>query len=563
RSAVAGGKLSIPVLPIFKPGFTAGYTLAEPNADWPDPGALPVATGPKLEWRGLATFQFQDLASSAPNLMFNFGKTGSVSVYGAGFEWAARNLAFYVEAVSQQGSGSSGPLDSTNGRLMLTPGVALGSPTGVTMKAGYTFAAGKDAVPELVVALCSAAPFTRRLPKQTGGIATDGTATGGIATGGTATGGIAPGAIGAGSIAGSVTDVSTCAPLAATVTFPDNPKMATLTADAGTGIFQVKKVPTGAVTVEVSAEGYVKQVVSLPVENNKIAIYEFKLRPLVAYGTIAGTVVDDVTSAPMAARIEFPGSTIGPVNADAAAGAFKVDKVKTGVYTLTASADKHIPATITLSVEEDKLATATFKLTPTATAIAVTGRVSDKKTDSSLAATVTFNTAGFNTDPATGVYKAQMMAGSYTVVVESKGYVKQTAALIIEKDKPLVKDFQLLKVGMSITLRGIYFDFDKSTIKPESRPALEDAAKMLKDNPTINVEIQGHTDSVGSADYNLSLSDRRAAAVVAYLVTNLGIDQSRLTSRGYGKTMPIATNSTDAGRALNRRVEFKIIGEKQ
>ena len=61
----------------------------------------------------------------------------------------------------------------------------------------------------------------------------------------------------------------------------------------------------------------------------------------------------------------------------------------------------------------------------------------------------------------------------------------------------------------------------------------------------------------------LSLSDRRAAAVVAYLVTNLGIDQSRLTSRGYGKTMPIATNSTDAGRALNRRVEFKITGEKQ
>ncbi len=68
---------------------------------------------------------------------------------------------------------------------------------------------------------------------------------------------------------------------------------------------------------------------------------------------------------------------------------------------------------------------------------------------------------------------------------------------------------------------------------------------------------------MGSVDYNLSLSDRRAAAVVAYLVTNLGIDQSRLTSRGYGKSMPIAPNSTDAGRALNRRVEFKIIGEKQ
>ena len=154
------------------------------------------------------------------------------------------------------------------------------------------------------------------------------------------------------------------------------------------------------------------------------------------------------------------------------------------------------------------------------------------------------------------------MPGSYTVVVESKDYVKQTAALIIEKDKPQVRDFALLKVGMSITLRGIYFDFDKSTIKPESRPALEDAAKMLSENPTIKVEIQGHTDSKGSDSYNLALSDRRAAAVVAYLVTNLGVDPSRLTSRGYGEGMPIATNDTDAGRALNRRVEFAIIGEK-
>ena len=161
------------------------------------------------------------------------------------------------------------------------------------------------------------------------------------------------------------------------------------------------------------------------------------------------------------------------------------------------------------------------------------------------------------------MYKAQLMPGSYTVVVESKDYVKQTAALIMEKDKPQVRDFAMLKVGMSITLRGIYFDFDKSTIKPESRPALEDAAKMLNENPTINVEIQGHTDSKGSDEYNLSLSDRRAASVVAYLTQNLGIDRSRLTSRGYGESQPIATNDTDAGRALNRRVEFMVLGEKK
>jgi outer membrane protein OmpA-like peptidoglycan-associated protein len=364
-----------------------------------------------------------------------------------------------------------------------------------------------------------------------------------------------------GTITCSVTDAKTGAALTAKVNFPEDDRMASFTTDA-TGVFEVKKVRTGVTVVEVSADGYNKQAVPLSVEKDKVVNYEFKLRSLKSYGTIAGTVVDAVSSAPMAARIEFPGTALAPMNASATSGAFKIDKVETGVYTLTASADKYIPATITVAVEDGKLATATFKLAPTATAVAVTGRVYDKKTDASLSATVTFNNVVYNTDPATGVYKAQLMPGSYTVVVESKDYVKQTAALIIEKGKPLVRDFAMLKVGMSITLRGIYFDFDKSTIKPESRPALEDAAKMLKENPTISVEIQGHTDSKGSDSYNLSLSDRRAASVVLYLVQNLGIDHSRLTSRGYGESMPIATNDTDSGRALNRRVEFAVTGEK-
>ncbi len=215
-------------------------------------------------------------------------------------------------------------------------------------------------------------------------------------------------------------------------------------------------------------------------------------------------------------------------------------------------------------MEDNKLATATFKLSPAERAVAITGKVSDKKTGDGLAATVTVPEAGnavFNTDPATGVYKAQLMAGSYTMIVEAKDYLKQTIALVVEKGKPMVKDFELVKVGMSITLKGIYFDFNKATIKTESKPALDNAAKILTDNPTIKVEIQGHTDSVGSSEYNLKLSDRRAQSVVNYLVQNYGIDINRLTAKGYGKTMPIADNSTAEGRALNRRVEFVILSQ--
>jgi outer membrane protein OmpA-like peptidoglycan-associated protein len=531
----AGGKLSIPIIPVLKIGGTANYTFKyrDTTKGFLDREALPYSADDPLAWSALVTLQFQDISPSAPNLIVNYGKVAGKTQYGAAIELQGTGFGLFLEGVSlQNGTDIFG---TTDGHLHLTPGVVLGNANEGFLKVGYTFSSGTmDGVKqpnELLLGLGFATPFGKHKPAMYG------------------------------TITGTVTNASTGAPVVATVAFPDNPKMAAITTGTD-GIFEAKKAPVGAVTVEVSADGYNKQAVPLAVEENQVTNYQFKLRPLKTYGTIAGTVIDAVTNAPMAARIEFPGTSLVPVNADPTTGAFKVDKVETGVYTLTANADKYVPATITMAVEDNKLATATFKLSPAEAAVAVTGRVSDKKTDASLGATVTFDNTVFNTDPATGVYKAQLMPGSYTVVVESKDYVKQTTALIVEKDKPFVRDFALLKVGMSITLKGIYFDFDKATIKPESKPALEAAAKMLTENPTINVEIQGHTDSKGSDAYNLSLSDRRAASVVSYLVTNLGIDPSRLTSKGYGESMPIATNDTDAGRALNRRVEFKILGEK-
>jgi outer membrane protein OmpA-like peptidoglycan-associated protein len=543
----AGGKLSIPILPVLKLGFTSSYTFMSGRSDtnnvwWLDKYALPQAGDPdlppgtrssKLTWAGLMTLQLQDVLATAPNLMFNYGQINEEKRYGMGVELAGRAFALFAEMLSRQKPGSTGMFDTKTGHVYITPGVVFGNVSDVAVKAAYSFAMGDHSNNELIGGIIIGTGFGAR-PKAEYG-----------------------------TITGTVTDEKTGAALAANVEFPDNAKLAGIRTEASSGVFKSRKVPVGSITVEASADGYQKQTVPIAVENNKVSEYAFKLRPLKTYGTIAGTVLDAATSAPMAARIDFPGSQIQSTNSDAAAGAFKVAKVETGVYTVTASADKYIKATVTLAVEDGKLAVATFKLTPAAGAVIVTGKVYDKQTNAPLSATVAFNAAVVTTDPATGVYKAQLNPGSYTVVVESKDYVKQTAALVVEKDKPLVRDFAMLKVGMSITLRGIYFDFDKSTIKPESRPALEDAAKMLNENPTINVEIQGHTDSKGSDSYNLSLSDRRAASVVAYLTQNLGINASRLTSRGYGESMPIATNDTDAGRALNRRVEFKIIGEKQ
>jgi OOP family OmpA-OmpF porin len=105
------------------------------------------------------------------------------------------------------------------------------------------------------------------------------------------------------------------------------------------------------------------------------------------------------------------------------------------------------------------------------------------------------------------------------------------------------------------TIGGAQFDFNKAAIKPAGRDVLDKAVKTLKDNPDLRVVVEGHTDSIGSEAYNQKLSERRAEAVRAYLVSQ-GIAASRISTRGYGKTRPVASNKTEAGRAENRRAEI-------
>lgn len=115
-----------------------------------------------------------------------------------------------------------------------------------------------------------------------------------------------------------------------------------------------------------------------------------------------------------------------------------------------------------------------------------------------------------------------------------------------------------LETQGSVNLYGILFDYDQDMVKPESKPALDQIAKVLTDKPALRLKIIGHTDNVGSAAYNLDLSTRRAANVSAALVGGYGIDPSRLSFEGAGLSRPIASNDTDEGRAQNRRVELVV-----
>ena len=107
-------------------------------------------------------------------------------------------------------------------------------------------------------------------------------------------------------------------------------------------------------------------------------------------------------------------------------------------------------------------------------------------------------------------------------------------------------------------IKGIFFDVDKDTIKAKSKPTLDNAVKVLKDFPSVKVEISGHTDADGNRDHNVDLSRRRAESVKKYMVDK-GLDASRITTRGAGPDEPIADNKTAKGKAQNRRIEFKLV----
>ena len=121
-----------------------------------------------------------------------------------------------------------------------------------------------------------------------------------------------------------------------------------------------------------------------------------------------------------------------------------------------------------------------------------------------------------------------------------------------------VVDLDGCEVEAVISLEGVHFDFDKATLRPEAIAILDKAVGLLKTQASVVVEVAGHTDSVGSEEYNQGLSERRAIAVKDYLESQ-GITATRLSARGYGEAQPVASNDTDEGRAQNRRVELIVL----
>lgn len=167
-------------------------------------------------------------------------------------------------------------------------------------------------------------------------------------------------------------------------------------------------------------------------------------------------------------------------------------------------------------------------------------------------------------DPNTGSYRITLTKGkNYGIRAEAKGYlsVNENFELAsVTEYKEINKDLLLMPimVGESIMLNNVFFEQGRPALKSQSFPELDRLVEIMQDNPTVKIELGGHTDNVGNKDALKTLSENRVKAVKEYLVSK-GINKDRITGRGYGGTVPVVPNTTEANRQRNRRVEFKIV----
>jgi OmpA-OmpF porin, OOP family len=194
------------------------------------------------------------------------------------------------------------------------------------------------------------------------------------------------------------------------------------------------------------------------------------------------------------------------------------------------------------------------------------GRVTNASNGQGIAAHIVFHSAAINSmiSTAAGNYEIHLADKlSYTVRVDAKGYVGLFEKIdLTNQTQPLEINFKLqpVAVGISVNLRSVLFKQSLPDLLPESYDELNMVVEFLKANPTVEIELAGHTDNAGNAKANIKLSRDRAMRIKNYL-SEQGIDARRMKGVGYGGSKPIASNKTEEGKKLNRRVEFKIIKE--
>ncbi|MDD2890465.1 MAG: OmpA family protein [bacterium] len=329
-----------------------------------------------------------------------------------------------------------------------------------------------------------------------------------------------------GMLTGRVIDAVTKKGIDAIITATRTPKTVS---EPGSGVYDAD-VSAGKVRVTVTKDGYNGDSKFVTVERGEKAVLDFELMPQISKSALVGRVIDKWSTLPV------NNAKITVLSAQ------KMASVASSSY-------KPTEITTTIKGEEYRLNVNTGKWEKIEAADSTSKGYEVAKLIDSISMT--------NKE---GLYKLDSLpSGRYVVTAEYPDYITQSSPIVCKPGETEILNFELL--AEKIILYGVHFEFDSSRIFVDSYILLDKIVSFLNENSGINVEIGGHTDWVADDEYNMDLSQRRAESVRRYLIAH-GISPKRITAKGYGEAVPIADNATDEGRALNRRIELKILRKK-
>ncbi len=355
-------------------------------------------------------------------------------------------------------------------------------------------------------------------------------------------------------------------PVLASLSF-EGTNLPNVATDPLSGKFEARMTPD-TYTVKVVANGFNPQTKRIRVVDKRTTRVNFRLEPIQRFGTLMGKL-ETRDGRPVAGVISFNNPKVRPIAANPETGQFE-DKVEPGTYQVKAMAQGYEPAVTNIAIVSGRTTLANFVLNPVVTAGTLRGVVVDAKTGQGVYAVISSPNGEFSNivaDPESGAFVQKLPAGEYAVKAAAPNYKADTKQVRIANGQTTDVRFelqgfdkiQITKENIEIKEK-IRFATGKATILFDSYPLLDEIAQAIKDSPSMQVVIEGHTDSSGADAYNLKLSQQRAQAVKDYLAAR-GIESERLKAQGYGEERPIAPNDTEEGREKNRRVEFNIIAQ--
>jgi|GEM_PF-1036598 len=372
-----------------------------------------------------------------------------------------------------------------------------------------------------------------------------------------------------GTITIRVFDSETKAPLLANVIlFKDNVKISEDRTNEQTGTIVFKDLEPGSYSFRVEKEGYNATVRAIELKES--AVEEVGLVKIKAeapkFVKLTGKVVDAKTNAPISnAQVVASGKSTMTDQF----GLYTIDSLPLGVIQIGVSKEGYQTYSEVIQANVEGAIVKNISLTPLEEK-PKTGKVVvsvvDRETKKPVMANITI--PGTNISGATdnnGTYSFEIGPGEYALNIQpqDQSYYPQIKQIQVKAGETTTIIAELVKKEAKIVVRNIYFDLNKATIRPESYPVLDELCQLLRETPNAVVEVEGHTDTRGSDEYNLKLSQARADAVKDYFIKKNCISPDRISAVGYGETRPVVfPEKSEADYQLNRRVEIKFKGEK-